>query len=211
VADGLGAHGAGKLASTIAVRSIQKKFESFECGPSYPDDYLAAINEANEEIRANQNRATAFSSMRTTVVLLHIHEDKAVWLHCGDSRLYHIRNDELLSVTYDHSVAQMLVSEGEISRSEIITHPDRNRLTRSLGGRAGESKPRIVGKIQQIERGDRFLLCSDGYWENVLEAELVGSKHAIDCQRWVESILPSDIDMISDQSDNRTAVGVFVV
>ncbi len=95
---------------------------------------------------------------------------QAVWGHVGDSRLYFFRQGRILEQTKDHSVPQMLLAAGEITADEIRNHPDRNRLLANLGD--GKPNRFRVRKQIQIASGDAFLLCTEGFWEIVLEREM---------------------------------------
>jgi serine/threonine protein phosphatase PrpC len=89
-------------------------------------------------------------------------------MHVGDSRLYHLREGRRLLRTRDHSVAQMLMELGEISENEIAGHPDQNRLYRSLGS---EESPKPELGNGHVRQDDIFVVCSDGFWEQVNETE----------------------------------------
>ena len=211
LADGLGAHGEGKLASTIAVSSIKNYLLNRSCSLALRLDYEELINIANENICDAQRESQAFSQMRTTIAVLHLYEDKAVWMHCGDTRIYHIRDRRVNSVTIDHSVSQMAVSDGLISREELPKHVDRNRLTRSLGGSEFEAKIRLSAASQIVKSGDRFLLCTDGWWEYMDEKGLLVKPFDGDVTQWLDLLLPASVNVNNHDADNRTAVGVFVL
>ena len=106
--------------------------------------------------------------MQTTAVSLIIQNDLALWGHIGDTRLYYFHDGNLQKQTSDHSVPQMLVNAGEIDDSQIRYHEDRNRLLRSLGSKE-TIKPNLEQSATTIYPGDAFLLCTDGFWEYVLE------------------------------------------
>ena len=112
--------------------------------------------------------------MRTTAVVLCTEGNRGTALHIGDSRFYHFRNGKIISQTKDHSVPQMLAMAGEISEHEIRRHPDRNRLLRALGDENEEV--RFVRSDFEIKEGDAFLLCSDGFWEEVEEESEDGAE-----------------------------------
>jgi len=103
------------------------------------------------------------------VVALWLYNGHAWWVHVGDSRCYRLAQGRRLMRTRDHSAVQMLVDLGEISEAEMATHPEQNRLYRSLGG---GQEPRPEVGTAPLVRDDLFVLCSDGVWEYLDETEL---------------------------------------
>ena len=107
--------------------------------------------------------------MKTTAVALYISGSQARWCHIGDSRLYHYYNGELKDYTRDHSVCQVAVRMGEITRREIPGHPDRSKILRALGSERIEPE---LHPVVTLDKGfHAFLLCSDGLWERLQEDE----------------------------------------
>lgn len=169
VADGLGGHGGGDVASRLAVRAFDAVFSS---GKGFPAELLSqAFTQAQSDILQEQQRMGVPSQMKTTVVALAIQNGQAVWGHIGDSRLYAFEHGKVKLRTLDHSVPQMLVLSREISEKDIRGHPDRNRLLRVLG--AAEEPPRFeLSEVQLTGQIQAFLLCSDGFWEFITEKEM---------------------------------------
>ena len=166
LADGLGGHGGGKIASEVAVNCILTAFLEH----SHIDK--AWIKERFEE--ANQaviQKQTDECQMKTTCVALCIENSSAVWGHLGDSRLYHFVNGQIVSVTMDHSVSQMAVLSGEIKQAEIRFHADRNKVLRAMGA---DDTVKLSMDECNLNDGNfhAFLLCTDGFWEYVLEGEM---------------------------------------
>jgi serine/threonine protein phosphatase PrpC len=170
VADGLGGHGGGKAASAIAVEAILSSFR--RC----PEVSLAALQShmeaAQSEILRWQREDRTLAMMRTTVVVLLAGPRGAVWGHIGDSRLYRFDAGRIVSCTQDDSVLQALVNAGDLSPDAVRYHPDRNRLLHSLGDNDGELRPNVTLDPCPLYRGTTFLLCTDGWWEHVLEGEM---------------------------------------
>jgi len=154
VADGMGGHVAGEVASRIAINAAA----SSEVGPG---DRVAAGNRA---IREEVAREPSLEGMGTTMTLLSIEDDVATIGHVGDSRAYLLRDGELQQLTEDHTVAAEYVALGQLTSDEAASHPQRHMLTRTLG------LTRFVN-VDEIEveltAGDRLLICSDGLTEMV--------------------------------------------
>jgi protein phosphatase len=154
VADGMGGHVAGEVASRLAVNAAASN--ELEAG-----DRVAAGNRA---IREEVAREPSLEGMGTTMTLLDIHGETATIGHVGDSRAYMLRDGELSQLTEDHTVAAEYVALGELSAEEAASHPQRHMLTRTLG------LTRFVNVDEfeiELVAGDRLLVCSDGLTEMV--------------------------------------------
>jgi len=208
VADGLGGHRGGAVASQSAVQAILDSWHSE--ADSIPQTIDNLINAAHVAILKQQNTNPQLSTMRTTVVALHIAKDKAIWGHVGDSRLYYFNGCGLIFQTKDHSVTQVMVDAGEITREQIRYHEDRNRLLRAVGNPDGV-KPTILELPQPVKPGDAFLMCTDGFWEYVTEAEMVVDlAKSNTTTEWLERMELRLIARVSGDNDNYTALAVFI-
>ena len=170
VADGMGGHVAGEVASRLAVNAAASVSELS------PGDRVAAGNRA---IREEVARDPELEGMGTTMTLVALDEDGAATFgHVGDSRAYLFNQSEMAQLTHDHTVAAEYVAMGQISMEEAATHPQRHMLTRTLG----VTRFVNVDEFQvKLEAGDRLLLCSDGLNEMVsdeLIKETLGSGSA---------------------------------
>jgi protein phosphatase len=156
VADGMGGHVAGEVASRIAINAAAStKLD--------PTDRVAVGNRA---IREEVAREPSLEGMGTTMTLLEIEDGVATIGHVGDSRAYLLREGELRQLTEDHTVAAEYVAMGQMSRKEAAAHPQRHMLTRTLG------LARFVNIDElklDLTPGDRILVCSDGLTEMVAE------------------------------------------
>jgi PPM family protein phosphatase len=171
VADGMGGHKGGSLASTIVLLSAQNAWKKYQQGKKVtaPDQFLQYICElAHHNI--NKLGKKHQISPRSTCVLVYIDGKQAWWTHIGDSRLYHFSSKKLLYRTRDHSVVQLLVDLGRITEEEMATHPDQGRLLKGLGGDE-PIKPEF-GKAS-LHAGDSLVLCSDGFWEHVSPQQML--------------------------------------
>ncbi|MGH9075988.1 MAG: Stp1/IreP family PP2C-type Ser/Thr phosphatase [Acidimicrobiales bacterium] len=161
VADGMGGHAAGEVASRIAVDSLAASFAEL-AAPS-PDQLGAAAQAANRAVWDHAQSAAELRGMGTTLVALALVADggqpKLGVVNVGDSRAYRLRDGELAQLTNDHSLVQELVDEGQLGAEEAAHHPQRHVLTRALG-----VDPDVAVDLTAVTPvpGDRFLLCSDG-------------------------------------------------
>lgn len=208
VADGLGGHGGGDVASNCTVETICELFSSTGYTETFFKD---AIDASQRRILAAQQNAHSVSQMKTTLVMLVITPRKAYWAHIGDSRLYYWKRTKLKERTVDHSVPQMLVLSGEIQEKDIRYHPDRNRLLRVLGVK-GEYPRFDCGKPMRNSECQTYLLCTDGYWEMIDEADMTDSMNS---SRTIEEWIIKMNGMIRcngeySDMDNYTAIAVRV-
>jgi len=206
VADGLGGHGGGATASQTAITVIgQHVSEDDSFAPEMLHDWF---QDANEEIVKLQTNAC---KMKTTMVMLCVNEKKAFWAHVGDTRLYHFTDGKITDITFDHSVSQMAVLSGEIEQKDIRHHVDRNKLLRALG-KADEIRVE-TSKICDVSQGQHtFLLCTDGFWEYVLEEEMEETlQQANDPKEWLQAMHHILEERVDGNNDNNTAVALSVI
>lgn len=207
LADGLGGHQGGEVASKLLVDTLLTAYQqqpacSLEALQSYLAQAQAALHQAQQD-------TPAIAHMRTTVIVLLQASNQALWAHSGDSRLYHFRNNRVIFQSKDHSVPQMLVTAGEIEPEAMRSHPDRNRLLR-CAGEAGELKATYLKTMQTVQVGDVFLLCSDGFWEYVLESEMESDlAQANTPDDWLQAMQTRLLDKASGDYDNYTALTVW--
>jgi PPM family protein phosphatase len=208
LADGLGGHRGGEVASATAVQAIRAAWQP--AAALAPETVRDLIETAQAAMLNTQTAQPALASMRTTLVLLQNAGDRVLWGHVGDSRLYHFRDCAVAFQTKDHSVPQVLVDAGEIDPSQMRKHPDRNRILRAVGNPEGV-KPAILDAPRNVKAGDAFLLCSDGFWEYVTELEmttdLAKSATAAD---WLQQMELRLLERAEAGNDNYTALAVFV-
>lgn len=204
VADGLGGHGGGATASRLVVDTV---LTSFRANPTVSAGALRSFLEAAQAAILRQQTEPELAQMRSTVVVLLANGQAAVCGHIGDSRLYHFQDGGLVFQTTDHSVPGALAAGGSIPYEEIRFHEDRNRVLRSLGNSA-EVNPAIVER--SISSGDRFLLCSDGFWEYVTEAEMgADSAQSAAPANWLNAMTARLVSRAKSEHDNYTAIAVY--
>lgn len=167
VADGVGGHVGGELASRCVVDVAAQMFPMLYHSLK-PAEFLSRFcAQANQEIRARA--AQAGSEAYSTVVALLVNETRAYWAHVGDSRLYGFKGSTLIHQTRDHSLVQQLFEQGKITAAERATHPDRNQVRQVLGMDATVSP--TLGEMA-LSADCAFLLCTDGFWEHTATYEM---------------------------------------
>ena len=157
VADGMGGHVAGDVASATAVEVLDSRSESLNAAE--PSTLESAIKEANVAIFKKAQADASLRGMGTTCTLLMIDGTHAQLAHVGDSRAYLFRQGQLSQVTEDHTLVSRMVAEGRLAEEEARHHPQRSVITRALGV---DSDVKVDLMSLNLQDGDRLLLCSDG-------------------------------------------------
>lgn len=161
VADGVGGRSGGARASGTVVECARRAWEAGKFHDMPAIEAIEAVcREAYDAIVAGAENSKLAPS--TTVVILLLREGRAWAGHLGDARLYHYRRGRCLYRTRDHSVAELLVAQGEIAEREVAGHPDQSRILKHLGG---AEYHRIKVADLEVEPGDVFVLCTDGFWQ----------------------------------------------
>lgn len=208
LADGLGGHYGGDVASHCIVQHLIEAWEA-DTGKLPRKEWLEKqILQANEALLNLQKEKKG--RMKSTVAALCFDADRASWAHVGDSRLYYLAGGEINRLTADHSVTYRKYKAGEISRNDMNFDEDRSRLLRAVGD-AGHCEPecKSMGEGQKLMPGDAFLLCSDGFWEYLYDEEIL-----VDClksetaKEWGELLLLRVMKRLKPDSDNLTFMAV---
>jgi len=206
VADGLGGYKDSRIASTFVHEVIKQLFESEEV----TDKFLPKCVEKCQKLLVDFKKENNIEGSYTTVVILVMNENYAQWCHIGDSRLYLFRDRKVLEQTADHSVPQMLVKAGMLDEKNIRKHPDRSKLLRAIG-REKDGCMAEYSEIIHLNKDDKFLLCSDGFWEYVTEEQMLQfQKGACDVKGWITE-MEKEVRMAGDResTDNYSAIGVW--
>ncbi len=169
VADGMGGHRAGRLASDLAVKTLSDTYFSTRNG-TISERLQAAFRYANDMIYRESTEASDHAGMGTTCVALVLKDHRAFVGHIGDSRVYRINRSRIIQLTNDHTKVAEMHRRGIITEEEILTHPERHHLYRALGVRP-EAEVDILSDIS-ISTKEYFLLCSDGLYEYVSDDEM---------------------------------------
>ncbi len=170
VADGMGGHAAGEIASQIAAATFEE-VAAVKLGTGLPPEEIlySAAQEANSRIYQAQRMKAELSGMGSTLTALSIRGGKYFVVHVGDSRAYLLRNGVLRQVTRDHSLVWQLYESGVLKKEELSSHPQKNLITRSIG-----PHPQVEADLEEGEarEGDIFLLCSDGLTDMVSDENI---------------------------------------
>jgi serine/threonine protein phosphatase PrpC len=195
VADGMGGHYYGEIASQIAAQTLTDAFQR-EAKPSLADPFMflhRGMTNAHHAILDFAADHDLRDSPRTTCVACVIQDSVAYWAHSGDSRLYLIRDGRVIGQTRDHSRVRMLIEQGVITEAQAATHPERNKVYSCLGG---HQPPEIeFSRKTPLETGDVVLLSTDGFW-GTLPPEIV----AVSLK---QSNLLQTVPMLMNQAEMR--------
>lgn len=207
VADGMGGHAGGDVASALAIQSIAHIDRSFDTASDAAKALRSALLEANQELAETVFEHPELAGMGTTVSGVVRVGDRLALAHIGDSRIYRWRDGELTQVTKDHTFVQRLVDSGRITAEEAAVHPRRSVLMRVLGD--VDLTPEIDIEVLDTRPGDRWVLCSDGLSGYVTEqrmSELLDENP--DAAAAVEALIDESLD--HGAPDNVTVVVVGI-
>jgi serine/threonine protein phosphatase PrpC len=205
VADGMGGHAAGEVASRLAAETVRRRY--YELPGPVPEVLAASLAAANEAVFLRSLTDADCAGMGTTCTVLVVEDDLAYLGHVGDSRAYILRDGHLRQISQDHSVVAELVRSGTISASEASRSPYRNLVLQALG-----TKPTIAPLIWDeglpVRAGDVFVLCSDGLTDLLDDhviADMAGRLPPLEaCQRLIDATLAAG-------GDDNVSLGIFVV
>ena len=173
VADGVGGHNSGEIASKLAVELMKAHLTANPPDrveeSDLSDFFNRRLREVNKEIYTRAASVKENTGMATTAVMLLIRQKRAYIINIGDSRAYLFRKGRLQRVTEDHTYVNELLKQGRISKAEAEVHPKRNMITRALG-----SEETMIPDFYQLNLtiGDRILLCTDGLYNEVTDEEI---------------------------------------
>lgn len=209
LADGMGGHIQGDAAATIAMQTVATLFQQnatpyIKKPERFLEDSFFAAHREIHRYRAINNLP---ETPRTTIVACLIQHNTAFWAHCGDSRLYWMRQGQILARTRDHSRIETLIAQGKVDPSERDTHPDRNKLFNCLGA---PNLPIVeVSRRASLQAGDVMLLCSDGLWSILPDHQLAHSLQNNTIVRAVPQLVSNAVGIAGKTSDNVTALAMM--
>lgn len=207
LADGLGGHGGGDIASHLVVEEVEKTVR--KASKVTVELLEQCFESAQDRLIAKQKELKREGAMKTTLVIILTDGKTAVFGHIGDSRLYYISKGKVKYRTLDHSVPQMLVRMKKIKEKDIRHHDERNVLLKVMGIPWSSGKMyEIDEKGMKLKKGDAFVLCSDGLWEWVEDDRIA----QITSQNNSASMLASELcdeaysNGLGTERDNITAL-----
>ena len=205
VADGMGGHAAGEVASRIAIEVLQSLVPALISADvdedSVEDLLMHSLHSIDSEISVVTDEEIEKRGMGTTLTALLIRDRHISLLHVGDSRCYRLRGNTLEQLSNDHTVIQELLDQGAISQAEAAEHPQRSMLTQALRG-DGDVTP--VLQMYAIKEGDRYLLCSDGLSGVLTEKEIKMGLKKSDKDEAVKFLV--DATYVNGAPDNVTVL-----
>ena len=171
VADGMGGHAAGEIASRITAEKVEEIVSAAGPGSSMEDLLQLAVQEANAAVHEAQKIQAECRGMGSTLTVLTFSDDRYHVAQVGDSRAYLWRKGSLTQLTQDHSLVWPLYKSGVITKDDISRNPRKNLITRSIG-----TQPQVEADLQAGDalEGDLFLLCSDGLTDVLSDDEIAG-------------------------------------
>lgn len=173
IADGVGGHNSGEVASRTTMADIAEYIRKNpiprEEGPDAVKKYFVSLIFAVNSHVYNIAKESAPGGMATTLVILMLDGGKAYAINVGDSRLYLLRDENIMQVTEDHTYVNGLVKKGIIDREQAKNHPDRNMITRAIGAES-EVEPDLF--LFDVYPGDILLMCTDGLYNELSDSEM---------------------------------------
>ena len=210
VADGMGGHAGGEVASKIAIKTLSTLVPVLTAPEidtdSIEDLLLNSLHSIDAEISRVASDEIELRGMGTTLTALLIRDGRAALLHVGDSRCYRLRGNTFEQLTHDHTVMQELLDSGTISISEAADHPQRSMLTQVL---MGEGSIAPVLMVYEVNSKDRFLLCSDGLSSVLTEKEIKSLLKKSNRDEAVEALV--EATYVNGAPDNVTVVVADVI
>ena len=210
VFDGMGGHSDGARAAETGLKVVQDMFMAATQPIFDPQGFLyMALSRAHDEVvRVGRDVAVDFRPRATCAVCL-VQEGGSFWAHIGDSRIYQVRDGEVLTRSRDHSHVEVLIQEGAITEEEADNHPMRNFVECCIGGDAPVPDMSITGR-KALQHGDVLLACSDGLWSGMSDREMAksarpGDKNLVDN---LKKLSAKALGINAPYSDNTTGTAL---
>ena len=206
VCDGMGGHEAGDITAQALVTNFIDQIKKIKKLPTI--DMLNILYQNAVKLMQTQVK-TQHGDVdgHTTLACVWLDESQILTLHVGDSRIYHLNDKNVVWRTRDHSVVQILLDEGDISEEEMGTHEDQNKLFKSLSVLSTKIDKASIKQYPPLNAGESVLVCSDGFWENLTQQELVKLNNQLTQKQLEQACLKSQ-KCAKGKSDNIT-VQVF--
>jgi serine/threonine protein phosphatase PrpC len=204
--DGMGGHADGALAAELARKVLITRFAAQPHPLIDPLSFLhQSLGAAHTEMVAIGLHLPMEQRPRATGALCLVQDNTAIWAHVGDSRVYHLRAGQVVTRTRDHSHVELLLQEGLISPQQAQNHPMRNYVETCLGGDPLLPEMRI-GRSVKLEPHDTLLVCTDGFWSNLLDEDIAASFYSgVPLQTALQAITEFAVRRASVGADNSSA------
>jgi len=210
VFDGMGGHSDGAKAAETGLKVVQDLFMKATQPIFDPQGFLyMALAKAHDEVvRIGVDVAVDFRPRATCAICL-VQEGGAFWAHIGDSRIYQVREGEVLTRSRDHSHVEVLIQEGAISEEEALDHPMRNFVECCIGGDAPVPDMSITNR-KKLEPGDVLLACSDGLWSGLSDVDMadIGKPGDNNLVENLKQLSMKALNVNSPYSDNTTGTAL---
>lgn len=208
VADGLGGHLNGEIASRTAVDAAISAF--MEKPKVSSDNIIKVMETANRAVWCGQGDEHGYDSMKTTLVAMFMRRGYACFAHAGDSRLYLFRKNRIVFQTRDHTMSQLMMENDKLPEGDVRFCEDRNQLLCALGAYNVVSAD-VTNKPIRLRRGDAVLMCTDGFWERVFEERMEDTLSISKSpEQWLSLMRFHHEREQTERQDNYTAMAVFV-
>jgi serine/threonine protein phosphatase PrpC len=210
VFDGMGGHSDGARAAETGLNVVQDMFMSSTLPVFDPQGFLyTALARAHDEVVALGSDVAVDFRPRATCAICLVQEGGAYWAHIGDSRIYHVRDGQVLARSRDHSHVEVLIQEGAITEEEAQDHPMRNFVECCIGGDAPVPDMSITNK-KTLQPGDVLLACTDGLWSGLSDEDMaeIGTPGDDNLRRNLKALSIKALNVKSPYSDNTTGIAL---
>ena len=209
--DGLGGRPKGELAAQTLIETFEKALNNSPMPIPDPFEFLeGTLLQAHHDVMAAGREQIPPVEPGTTAVVCVIQDGSAWWAHVGDSRCYLFRHGLSIYRTQDHSYVESLYKNGEISLSKVSTHPMRNYITRCVGMLTKEPEVELSKEILLTE-GDIILLCSDGFWGSLDDAQIGAKLNNGRLEDTLTNLAETAVQLGSPTADNTTAIALKII
>ena len=211
VFDGMGGHENGAQAAEIGLKVVQESFVAADLPLFDPQGflYMSMARAHDEVVKIGSDLAVDFRPRATCAICL-VQENGSWWGHIGDSRIYHMRQGQLVTRSRDHSHVEVLIQEGAITEEEALDHPMRNFVECCIGGDAPVPDMSITRKMP-LEHGDVLLACTDGLWSGISDEEIadVATNTADSLAENLKALSVKALTTNAPYSDNTTGTALL--
>jgi serine/threonine protein phosphatase PrpC len=210
VFDGMGGHSDGARAAETCLTIVQDMFMSCALPVFDPQGFLyTALARAHDEVVALGSDVAVDFRPRATCAICLVQEGGAYWAHIGDSRIYHVRDGQVLARSRDHSHVEVLIQEGAITEEEAQDHPMRNFVECCIGGDAPVPDMSITNK-KALQPGDVLLACTDGLWSGLSDDDMaeIGTPGDDNLRHNLKALSIKALNVNSPYSDNTTGIAL---